>query len=250
MQLSELNLLTVKLPTIEIIMKKQNFNLVEIIIAMGIVVVCITTIMGMFSVGMKISKDATIKTYANIVFEQLGGFVETYPGAKDEVPTIACNAVTQGDGAVNRYPNNATDAGKIKKPTNGTFSTNNWTSNLNIKDAEDYCDSSENGQAIDTQDPFFKNVYYDSTRSSGEKFSLLKIEFQTTVNSSNVKDAVIWARLWFETDATATAIQTTKDGPITIDEKLYIELTWPEKIPYNNRVLSGQIIQKEWVMEP
>ncbi|MCM8533213.1 MAG: hypothetical protein NE330_18740 [Lentisphaeraceae bacterium] len=58
-------------------MKKQNFNLVEIIIAMGIVVVCVTTIMGMFSVGMKISRDATINTYANLVFEQLGGFVES-----------------------------------------------------------------------------------------------------------------------------------------------------------------------------
>ncbi len=231
-------------------MKKQNFNLVEIIIAMGIVVVCITTIMGMFSVGMQISRDATIKTYANMVFEQLGGFAETYPGADNEIPNISCSAITQGDGVINRYPDNATDAAKVKKPTNGVFSTNNWTSGLNIKNAEDACDKNSNGVAIDPQDPFFKNVYYDSTRSSGEKFSLLKVEFQTTVNSANVKDAVIWARLWYETDSAATPIQTTQGGPVTIDQKLYIELTWPEKIPYNNRVLSGQVIQKEWVMEP
>jgi len=235
-------------------MKKQNFNLVEIIIAMGIVVVCITTIMGMFSVGMKVSKEATIKTYANIVFEQLGGFVETYPGAKDEIPTISCTLITQGDGETNRYPDNATDAAKIKKPTNGNFSTNNWTDNLDIKAAEDSCDKNSNGRAIDPQDPFFKNVYYDNSRTSGEQFSLLKVEFQTTVNSSDVVDAVVWARMWIEqvdaTDPDYTSISTSDNTSVVLDEELWIELTWPDKIPYNNRVLSGQILQKKWVMEP
>ena len=62
-------------------MKKQNFNLVEIIIAMGIVIVCVTTIMGMFSVGMKISNTSIMKSYSNNIVEQLGGFAETHPKA-------------------------------------------------------------------------------------------------------------------------------------------------------------------------
>ena len=226
-------------------MKKNQFNLVEVIIAMGIVVVCITTIMGMFSVGMQISREATIKTYANIVFEQLGGFVETYPNAKEQIPTIT-SVVSGGY----RYPDTTAYAQLVYKPTSGISATDHWTAGNGIKAAEDACDKNSSGVAIDSQDPFFKNVYYSSGATDGSKYALLKVEFQTTVNSSNVVDAVIWARLWFETDLTATAISTSDGGSVTLDQKLYIELTWPDKIPYNNRVLSGQILQKEWILEP
>ena len=221
-------------------MKKNNFNLVEIIIAMGIVIVCITTIMGLFSVGMQISRDATIKTYANLVFEQLGGFVERYPNAEEQIPTIT-SVVSDGY----RYPDNDTHAQIVYKPTSSISATNHWTSGHNIKAAEDACST-----AIDLQDPFFKNVYYNNSVSDGEKFALLKVAFQSTVNSNDVVDAVIWARIWIETNGAATAIATSDGSSVTLNKKLYIELTWPEKIPYNNRVLSGQIIQKEWVMEP
>lgn len=224
-------------------MKKQNFNLVEIIIAMGIVVVCVTTIMGMFSVGMKISRDATINTYANLVFEQLGGFVEKYPNAKEQIPTIT-TATSNGV----RFPDNNGHAQLVFKPVNSISATDDWTSGIGIKAAEDACTT-----PIDPQDPFFKNVYYNNAATNGSRTALLKIEFQTTVNTSNVVDAVIWARMWVEeidnTDPDYVAINTT-DGTVELDEKLYIELTWPDKIPYNNRVLSGQIIQKEWILSP
>ena len=59
----------------------------------------------------------------------------------------------------------------------------------------------------------------------------------------------MWVEEIDNTDPDYVAINTT-DGTVELDEKLYIELTWPDKIPYNNRVLSGQIIQKEWILSP
>ena len=55
----------------------NNFNLVEVILAMGIVVVCITSIMGMFAAGMQTSKSAVTQAYGNMVIEQIAGLVET-----------------------------------------------------------------------------------------------------------------------------------------------------------------------------
>ena len=66
--------------------KINNFNLVEIIIAMGIIVVCLTTVMGLFSAGMKVSKDSSMKSYANIIIEQVIGMYDT--GMRNPTTTI------------------------------------------------------------------------------------------------------------------------------------------------------------------
>ena len=124
-------------------MKKQQFNLVEIIIAMGIVVVCITTIMGMFSVGMKASKDAIFRSYCNNIIEQIGGMIETHPDAKNTVP--------------NAEP---------------------YTTTTDADTQESACTT-----AIDPDDPFFKNVFYDGTNMDA-----LKVIFKTKVNSTDVED--------------------------------------------------------------
>ena len=194
-------------------MKKQNFNLVEIIIAMGIVVVCITTIMGLFSVGMQVSNDAVMRTYSNNIIEQLGGFAETHPKA------------TSGSA----IPNSK------QSPESGT-----WAS---IKTAEEACTTQ-----VDADDPFFKNVYM-----AGTSVGILKIQYQTTVNSSSVVDFTAIARLWYE--GSSETISTTDNGgtgtvTLTDAKTLNIEISWPDKIPYKNRILSGDFISFEKVMNP
>ena len=195
-------------------MKKQNFNLVEIIIAMGIVVVCITTIMGMFSVGMQVSNDAVMRAYSNNIVQQLTGFAETHPKAT-------------ADGAL---PTSK------QQPESGAWTT--------IRPAEQACTT-----PVDPDDPFFKNVYM-----SGSSVGILKIECQTTVNSSEVVDFTAIARLWYT--STGKNVTTTLPGgsseTTSIDsvKTLNIEVSWPDKIPYKNRILSGDYISFEQVMRP
>ncbi|MCM8537437.1 MAG: hypothetical protein NE334_15965 [Lentisphaeraceae bacterium] len=75
----------------------RNFNLVEIIISMGIIVVCLTTILGLYSAGMKISTDASMNAYANIVIENIVGIHETNPNIT--TPHNAQPSITNADAA-------------------------------------------------------------------------------------------------------------------------------------------------------
>ena len=187
-------------------MKKQNFNLVEIIIAMGIVVVCITTIMGMFSVGLKASKDAVFTSYANNIIEQLGGMLETHPDAK--------NAVPDAD------PYTTSSAAAIQEASCGT--------------------------AVDPDDPFFQNVFYD-----GADMDTLKVIFKTSVGSAQVEDFTAYVKLYW--DGTQRDINTSDASAVLeLDDSktLNIEITWPHHLPYTDRILLGNRILFQKVMRP
>ena len=157
-------------------MKKQNFNLVEIIIAMGIVVVCITTIMGLMSAGMKASKDAVENSYGNMILEQISGMVETYPNVLDEIP----KSTSQRDET--KY--------NVTTDDYSAWSSITWST---VTAAETACTT-----AVDNDDNFFKNVYYNNGASSGEKMGILKIIFTTRIDSNDVPDFTAYARLWVE----------------------------------------------------
>ena len=213
-------------------MKKQNFNLVEIIIAMGIVVVCITTIMGMFSVGMKVSRDAVRSAYAGLVVEQLGGLVTRYPNVAENIP--------ESPSAIG---NEASYVNAFKSTTANHWDTTACNDSKTIKQAEAACTT-----AIDLQDPFFKNVYYNESGVADEFLSLLKIEYQTNINSSDIVDFTLLARMWYETQAGVDDINVSEGADVQLDKKLQIEISWPQTDPYYNRILSGQFIRKSWVI--
>ena len=130
--------------------KIKKFNLVEIIIAMGIIIVSLTTVLGLFASGIKISEEATLRTYSSLIVEQIGGLVETYPKVKSEIPTVitSTSSVDQLE-----YPTtNNTEIYKQSYSALSNADTNNWTSGLGIRAAENACTT-----AIDSQDLFFKN---------------------------------------------------------------------------------------------
>jgi hypothetical protein len=187
--------------------RKNNFNLVEIIISMGIVVICITTIMGMFSFGMDLSQDAVMKSYSNNIIAQLGGMVETHPDAQDSVPT--------------------------DEPTDAEVAT-----------MEANIDDSDPQNAIDPDDSFFKNVYWDGTT-----MGTVKIVYKTTIDSVDAVDFTAYAKIWLTN--TARNVNVTADGPAVLqDSMLNIEVTWPDKKPYGDRVLEGNIISFQKVLLP
>ena len=176
-------------------LKKNNFNLVEIIIAMGIVVVCITTIIGLFSVGMEMSKDAVEKAYTNSIIQQISGLIETKPDFEDKVPTT--------------------------EPADGS-----------VPGLEAACTT-----VMDSSDPFLQNVEWD-----GSNLDVIKISYKTTLDSgSTVPDFTCYAKLWYTTSPRTVA--TTDGGTATVDtDTLNIEITWPYKMSYVDRVASGNVI--------
>ncbi len=203
-------------------MKIKHFNLVEVIIAMGIVMVCITTMMGLFSAGMNITRDSVRLTYGNVVIEQLDGLATNYPEIAEGIPFHATAAEAQK---------------MAYKSSTGT----DWTGGLKIQAAEAACTT-----PIDTRDQFLKNVYYNSSAPSTQKYGLLKIEFQTKIDNTDVVDFTILGRMWYENKASGTTIDVSSGDDVTLNKKLYIEISWPKTDPYYNRILSGQYISKEW----
>ena len=214
-------------------MKKitRFFNLVEVIMAMGIIIVCLTTILGLFSAGMKISEDATLNAYSTIIVEQMGGLVEMYPEVHTEIPTV--NTTPQSDGY--EYPGSYNSS--ICK---SAINSNDWST---ILAAENLCTT-----AIDPQDPFLSRVYYNSSATSGTQKGLLKVEFASSVANGEVVDFTAWVRMWWT--SSSDQIYGSDNQAVDIDKTLIIEVTWAGKTPYQNRILSGQIIQVPWRFQP
>ena len=212
-------------------MKRNNFNLVEIIIAMGIVVVCITTIMGLLSVGMNASEDAVEKSYANMIMEQLSGLVETYPDIQDEIP----KSTDQRQETKHDATNNDFSAWS-------GISDSNWNT---IQTEEEACTT-----PVDSKDAFFKNVYFNNGATAGQKMGILKIVYNTRIGSSDVPDFTAFAKLWWNSGS--PSVPVSDGGTITLDEgiSLNIELTWPYKQQYRNRVTQGNFLKYTKVIQP
>ena len=190
---------------------KNHFNLVEIILAMGIILVCITTIMGMFSYGLKVSNDAVMQNYMTNVLEQVGGMVETHP-AGEKVPTLT-----------------AAPYDETGSPLNSS----------QIETKESNCTT-----IIDSSDPFLSNVYYD-----GNIMDTIKIEFKTDIEGTEAIDFTAYARLYIS--ATAKTVNTSDGTTVTLNnDVLSVQVTWPASKPYGDRVLEGNVLEYTKVMRP
>jgi hypothetical protein len=197
---------------------KNNFNLVEIILAMGIIIVCITTIMGMLSFGMKVSNDAVMQNYMSTILGQLGGFVESEHTKAGDVPTL------------------------LKAPYDEDLQTSAVATQLTAAQVlaeEDACLT-----ALEATDPFFKNVFYDGTT-----MDTIKIEYKTTIGTDDAIDFTAYARMYII--AETSNVNTTDSSNAAIShETLYIQVTWPGNKPYADRVLEGNVVEYKKVMRP
>ena len=176
--------------------------------------------MGLFSAGMKISKDASMKSYANIIVEQIVGMYDTDPDIHDNIPELT-SSTTYSNGAY--FSANSTDASTIAKPQVGD---ENW-SLIEPKEAAA-------GSAISGSDSTI-NIY--STNTNG----IFRIEFKSKLDSATIKDFELIARIWIEDDTGLTAIMSD-DTTLIFDRILKVEISWPPNEPYTNRLLQGNVI--------
>ena len=191
----------------------KKFNLVEVIIAMGIIVVCITTILGLFSAGMKVTKEATSKSYTNFIFEQVSGFIDT-------------NIVNNG--SLSTY-----------FPTDKEHATN-----ATYKIAEDSC-TTPLRTLVANSDTSLSNFYFDNN-----SLGVMKVKFTSDIDNDGTPDVTDFeaaVRTWIETTSAnapnipvtdSTSTSNTVDLTST-NRTMFIEITWPITELYQNRDLQG-----------
>lgn len=224
--------------------KIHHFNLVEVIIAMGIIVVCITTIMGLFSVGISISKETVMKTYSNTVVEQVVGACITHPDIKDDIPDYSGNSANPEaptvliDNTAYFYKGNHTNVGPdsdfngtLFKPASGGSSP----SETDIKNAEDALST-----LLDTRTSNPNVKIYHNTSTPG----LYKIEFLSSISGSEIVDFSVIARAWYtiREDGSDSFVTSYNNDVIDLERALRVEISWPPHEPYMNRLLQGQVL--------
>lgn len=227
--------------------KIHHFNLVEVIIAMGIIVVCITTIMGLFSVGISISKETVMKTYSNTVVEQVVGACITHPDIKDDIPDYSGGtaAPTSFEYNTAHYYKGYEDTTNVKPDTDfsGTLfkpdadgNGPQWDSGSpSIKDTEDALTT-----LLDTRtsNPNVK-IYHNSSTPG-----LYKIEFLSSISGSEIVDFSVIARAWYtiREDGSDSFVTSYNNEVIDLERALRVEISWPPHEPYMNRLLQGQVL--------
>jgi hypothetical protein len=210
----------------------KNFNLVEIIIAMGIIVVCLTTVMGLISAGMKISKDATMQAYSSIVVEQVIGMYETNPSIQAAIDAVPLSAATTTSDGV--YTASTSGDKDILFKFGGSLDAGDTNDLKTVSDAENVNLESSTISGEDTT----INVY-----QSQDSVNIFKITFQSKINgSTTVKDFSVIARIWIEPVTGLTGTPVSKGNNIIFDQKLKVEISWPPQAPYNNRLLLGNVL--------
>ena len=128
---------------------KNPFTLVEIILAMGIIVVCITTIMGMLSYGISVSNDAVMQNYMTNVLEQVGDMVESHAVGGD-----ISTRVTTGGSAAPYGTGSSVTAGQIK------IKENNCTTPIDSNNsAEPSCNSGEDTKILQSETAFNESIH-------------------------------------------------------------------------------------------
>lgn len=137
----------------------NNFNLVEVILAMGIVVVCITSIMGMFASGMQLSKEANTINYASNIAEQIAGLIIKDPSIIAGIPSGTGNSAKPG--ATETFAGGAVD-------TDDEFFKNVTQGSSNGLLKIEFKTSVTNGgtSAVATDFTAVARVWYDTTGNS------------------------------------------------------------------------------------
>ena len=211
----------------------KSFNLVEIIIAMGIIVVALTTILGLYSTGIKISKDSSMKAYANVIIENIVGTYDTNPNVYDDIINSS-----------NQLQNPTTSPNGYYEPANNTDGDIIFHSDSNKNESD-----IKNAETVNLEtDPISGSDSSINIYRSTDCPNIFNIKFKSTVSSQEIVDFSVIARIWIEPiNAGATTLQTSDPNStsISFDRLLKVEISWPPHETYKNRLLQGNVIYFE-----
>lgn len=203
------------------LLRKHSFTLVEVLIAMGICVIGICSLMVFFPIGANASRDAAMASYASNTADQLLSFAKVMIEADNG--KNSCYAMQYFTGW--NQPCHPGDAGTPYEPGPDYYTTNavsnfqnNMASSFNKKMQETMKIMLENDCTKVT--PCDNNVYY--------------FEFTTKDGSGEMlSDFNCYASL-YATPVYVDEEDATK-GKVPFAARLHVQISWPAELPFENR---------------
>lgn len=181
-------------------MKRQYFNLIELMLALGVVVVGLVSVMALFPIGVTANRDAITENYSAMAAEQMLNSLAYYlrnPNTTDDWDTKRVGIL-----AISTTPADAIDEISDQQPIPG----NDYTTPV---------PSALSGIA--------GNIYLKSANNLQEGF---RIE---TRNAGHMDFEAMMA-LWQEQiDINGSLV------PYAFGTALNLEISWPSQLPYERR---------------
>lgn len=185
-------------------MKRQYFNLIELMLALGVIVVGLVSVMALFPIGANANRDAMTENYSAMAAEQMLNSLAHYLRIPPPPP-----------------PPVQPSEWEPKRSRIAVLSTDASTAVGEIEAQQVYF-------ADNTLSPFFavgaSSIYMEDTTDYQSGF---RIE---SIGNNGNKDFEAMMALWQEQiDINGSLV------PYTFGTVLNIEISWPAQLPYNRR---------------
>lgn len=206
--------------------RKSCFTLVEVLIAMGICIVGVVSIMGLFPVGANTARDANMAFYADQAADQMLHFTK-YAVLKDTSTSNVIFKAMTGWADIDNPSSATTKPGANDEPAD-------WSMVSSIKDNTNISS-------------YLAANYISMLASSGTEIkahnlNVYRIGFVTEIDANNdhtitddekYEDFACVVRLW----ATPIHIDETDSSSSKLPRAatFYLEVSWPADLPYARR---------------
>lgn len=212
----------------QLLHRRHAFTLVEILIAMGVCVIGLCSIMVFFPVASNASRNAVMSSHAANVAEQLLALVKT---------SIEDDKLGPGYAAFKHFtgwnPGNPSGYTAGAKPTP---EPGYHTIPANLANDTGFTDSSLNWFSERMQKAFEAMVKNDTTKVTICTDNVYYFDFLSKIpdpddntKTLEVSDYTCYACIW------ATPVEASSGINIPFAARIHVEVSWPAEIPYSNR---------------
>lgn len=212
----------------QLLHRRHAFTLVEILIAMGVCVIGLCSIMVFFPVASNASRNAVMSSHAANVAEQLLALVKT--SIEDDKLGPGYAAFKHFTGWNPGNPSGYTD-GVHAKPE-----PDYHTDPANLVNDTGFTDSSQNWFSERMQKAFEAMVKNDTTKVTICTDNVYHFDFLSKIpdpddntKTLEVSDYTCYACIW------ATPVKASSGINIPFAARIHVEVSWPAEIPYSNR---------------
>lgn len=210
----------------QLLHSRHAFTLVEILIAMGVCVIGLCSIMVFFPVASNASRNAVMSSHAANVAEQLLALVKT--SIEDDKLGPGYAAFKHFTGWNPGNPSGYTDGAK-PTPEPG-YHTDHQANDTG------FTDSSLNWFSERMQKAFEAMVKNDTTKVTICTDNVYHFDFLSKIpdpddntKTLEVPDYTCYAGIW------ATPVEASSGINIPFAARIHVEVSWPAEIPYSNR---------------
>ena len=209
-------------------LRKFHFTLVEVLIAMGICIVGVVSVMGLFPVGANAARDASMAFYADQAAEQMLNFtryaVLNAKDSSDNFSPAIFNVMTGG------WNIEDTSSYTANSKPDQSAEPNDWDSAGLLEDDSSVQEYLIGGMITDNMITMLTN---NGTVIKKHSWNLYRIGFVTNNGGEDLEDFACVVRLW----ATPVHIDEVDSSSIKLPRiaTFHAEVSWPADMSYGRR---------------